>query len=165
LHVDVGAQPRVVGEIPAVMVGIFVDHDLVAVPEPVTAQSEVKGGDAESEAAEPETGGTASANAPDVAAAEAAGESAMFKGMVEVESGIVSPGVVADPGAIMMDVRGFGMAFHVATRSRSCRSAANRSGTMFGNESATDGVAAATATVASMLREGRDGKEYSYCQN
>jgi len=114
LHVDVGAESRVVGEVPAVMVGIFVDHDLVAVPEPVTAQGKIKGGDAESEAAKPEAVGTASANAPYMAAAEATGESAMFPGMIEVEAGIVSPGIVPDPFSVVVDVRSFWVAFAVA---------------------------------------------------
>src|SRR5580692_311408 len=82
LHVNVGAQPRVVSEIPAVMVGVFVDHDLVAVPEPVSAQGQVKRGNAERPAVEPEAAGAASANAPYVPAAEAAGEVAMLPGMI-----------------------------------------------------------------------------------
>src|SRR5580692_10933609 len=82
LHVNVSSQPRVIGEIPAVMVGIFVDHDLVAGPEPVSAQSEVKRGDAEGPAVEPETAGAASANAPYVPAAESAREVAMLPGMI-----------------------------------------------------------------------------------
>ena len=164
LDVDVRPQPRVVGEIPAVMVGIFVDHDLVAVPEPVTAQGKVKGCDAESEAAKPETGGTATANAPYMAAAEAAGESAMLKGMIDVEAGIIASGVVADPRAVVVNVRSFGMALPIGARGRSGRRAAHRRGTMFGNESATDGVAA-TSAVVTVLRQSRDGKDDSYCQN
>jgi len=164
LDVDVRPQPRVVGEIPAVMVGIFVDHDLVAVPEPVTAQGKVKGGDAESEAAKPETGRTASANAPYMAAAEAAGESAMLKRMIDVEAGIIASGVVADPGAVVVNVRSFGMAFPIAAGGGSGRRAAHRRGTMFGNVSATDGVAA-TSAVVTVLRQGRDGKDHSYSQN
>ncbi len=111
---DVGAELHVVGEIPAVVVGVFVDHDLVAVPEPVIAEGQVKGADAEVEAAEPETVGAASGDAPDMAAAEAAGEVAMLPGMIEVEAGVIASGVVPDPFAVVVDVRGFGMAFMVA---------------------------------------------------
>ena len=96
------------------MVGIFIDHDLVAVPEPVTAQGKVKGGDAEIEAAKPEAAGAASTDAPDVAAAEASGEAAMFPGMIEVETGVIASGVVSNPSAVVVDVRGVGMAFPVA---------------------------------------------------
>ena len=146
------------------MVGIFVDHDLVAVPEPIAAQGQVKGGDAESEAAKPETGGTASANAPDVAAAEAAGESAMLKGMIKVEAGIITAGIMSNPGAVVVNVRSFGMALPVGAGGGSGRCATHRSGTMFGNESATDSVAAASA-MATVLRQSRDGKHDSYSQN
>src|SRR5271169_3949927 len=75
---NVGAQPDVVSEIPAVVVGIFVDHDIVAVPEPVIAIGQVKRGDAEVVAAKPETAGIASLNAPAVSAAKAAVEAAML---------------------------------------------------------------------------------------
>jgi hypothetical protein len=34
-YVDVCTQPDVVGEIPAVMVRVAIDHDVVAVPQPV----------------------------------------------------------------------------------------------------------------------------------
>ena len=101
---------HVVGEIPAVVVGIFVDHDLVAVPVPVVAIGEIKRGNAEVEAAKPEAAGAASADAPDVAAAEAAGEAAMLPGMIEVEAGVVASSVVSNPLAVVVDVRSFGMA-------------------------------------------------------
>jgi hypothetical protein len=136
------------------MVGIFIDHDLIAVPEPVTAQGKVKGGDAESEAAKPETAGAASTDAPDVAAAEAAGEAAVLPGMIEVEAGVIASGVVSDPSAVVVDVRSFRMAFPVAIR-LGCGPggrAASRGWTVVRNVSATNGMTTASA-VASMLRE------------
>jgi hypothetical protein len=167
LHVDVGAQPDVVGEIPAVVVGVFVDDDLVAVPEPVTAESQVKRGDAEVEAVEPETVGTTSGNAPDVAAAEAAGEMAMLPGVIEVEAGIVRSGVMSDPGAVVVDVRGRGMAVIVVKTGCGVGNCAMSSWwTVLRNESASDGVAAAVGSVLCMGRQGKNqgrseqGKEY-----
>src|SRR5580658_4853928 len=103
LHVDVGAQPYVVRQIPAIMVGVFVDDDLIAVPEPVTAEAEVESGHTEVEAAKPEAARTASGDAPHVAAAEAAGEVAVLPGMIEVESGVSRSSVMTDPGAVVVD--------------------------------------------------------------
>ena len=50
---DVGAKSYVVGEVPAFVVGIVVDDDVVAIPEPVVAEAEVIRRDAEIKAAEP----------------------------------------------------------------------------------------------------------------
>src|ERR1700689_2249618 len=110
LHVNVSSQPRVVGEIPAVMVGIFVDHDLVAIPEPVGGQCQVKRGNAESPSVKPETARTAPADVPHVAASEAAGETAVLKGMIKVETGIIASSVMPYPGAVVVDVWGFWVA-------------------------------------------------------
>jgi len=56
--VNVGAKPYVIRQIPSDVVRIFVDHDLIRIPEPVTAEAEVIRGDAEVEPAEPETART-----------------------------------------------------------------------------------------------------------
>src|SRR5258708_3836958 len=131
------------------MIGIFIDHDLVGVPEPVAAQGKVKRGDAEGEAAKPEAIGTASANAPDVAAAEASGEAAMLSGMIDVEAGVIAPGVVPDPFAVVVDVRSFGVAFAVAIAlgRGSGRCATNGSRTVFGNVSTANGMTTASSTA------------------
>ena len=92
------------------MVGVFVNDDIVAVPKPVAAEADVVGSNAKVEAAEPETIGTAAAEVPDVAAAEAASKVAVLPGMVEVVVDVVMAGVVADPFAVGMNVRRVGMA-------------------------------------------------------
>jgi len=143
------------------MVGIFIDHDLIAVPEPVTAQGKVKGGDAESEAAKPETAGAASTDAPDVAAAEAAFKATMLPGMIKVETGVIASSVVSDPTAVVVDVRGVGVAFPVAIilgRGPGWRAASGR-WTVVRHVSATHCMTAsavATAAVITVLRKGRD---------
>lgn len=145
LHVDVGSQPHVVGEIPALVIRVVIDYDLVAVPEPVVGIGQVKWRDAEIEAAKPKAVGTTSCNAPHVTTAEAAGEASMLERMIEVEAGVLSPSVMPDPLAIMVDVRSFWMACSIAIgsfgRSLVWRSARG-SRTMRGNVSTTDGMAA-----------------------
>ena len=98
---DVGSEAVVVGEVPAGVVGVFVDDDVVGVPVPAVDVGEVPGGYAEVEASEPEAGGSASAEAPDVGGTEAGGEVAVLPGVVEVVVGIVAAGVVADPAALI----------------------------------------------------------------
>jgi hypothetical protein len=80
-----------------------------------------------------------------VTTAEAAGEASMLERMIEVEAGVLSPSVMPDPLAIMVDVRSAWMACSIAIGSfgrglvwRSARG----SRTMRGNVSTTDGMAA-----------------------
>lgn len=106
---DVGAEADVIGQVPAVVIGILVDDDLVGVPEPIVAVIEVRGRDGEIKAAEPEALAIAAGDAPDVAAAEAAVEVAVLPRMIEMETGVIAAGIVADPLAVGVDVRSFRM--------------------------------------------------------
>jgi hypothetical protein len=92
------------------VVGIVIDHDLVAIPIPVPCVAEIERRNAELEAVKPKAVGTASANAPDMAASEAAGEASMFEGTVEVVASVIPPGVVSNPLAVVVNVRSFGVA-------------------------------------------------------
>lgn len=105
----IGAKANVVGEIPAIVVGIVVDHNLVAVPIPIVAVGIVIGCDAEIEAAEPEAFAIAAGDPPDVATANAAGETAMLPDTIEMIVGIIAAGFVADPLVIVVNVRSVGM--------------------------------------------------------
>ena len=105
----IGAKANVVGEIPAIVVGIIVDHDLVAVPIPIVAVGIVIGCDAEIETAEPEAFAIAAGDAPFVTAADAAGKAAMLPGTIEMIVGIIAAVFVADPLVIVVNVRSVGM--------------------------------------------------------
>ena len=118
LHVDIGAESHVVGKVPAWVVGIVVDHDLVVRPIPVIDVVQIKRSHTEVEAVKPKAVGPASADAPDVATAEATGEAAMFEGTIEVVACVVSSSVVSNPLAVVVNVRGFGVALLVAIRPR-----------------------------------------------
>jgi hypothetical protein len=110
LYVAVGTEPRVVGQVPTIVVGIFIHYDLIGTPVPISAETVVSGSDPEGKSAEPEAIAVAAFDAPDVACAEAAREAPMFPGMIEMITGIVAAGVVADPGIVGVNVRGFGVA-------------------------------------------------------
>jgi len=114
--VNVGAQAYVVSEIPAVVVGIFVNHHVVAVPIPVIGVSKVKRGDAEVEATKPETPGIPTLDAPTMSTAEATLKAAVLPRVVLAKAVIIPPHVVPNPFAVVVDVWGFGMAVAVLIR-------------------------------------------------
>lgn len=107
--VHIGAEPDVVSQVPAIVVGIFVNHDIVAIPKPVPAITDVEGGYAETKTAEPETVRASAAEMPYMATAEAAGEVSMLPGMIEMIVDVGPAGVVADPLAVVMNVGSIGM--------------------------------------------------------
>ena len=91
------------------MIRVFVDDDVITIPEPAITEADIHRGDAEVEAAEPKATGAASRQVPDMASTEAACEAPVLLGMIEVVVRIVAPGVVADPLAVGMDVRCVGV--------------------------------------------------------
>lgn len=111
---NVGAQPHIVGEVPSYVIGVFVDHDVIAVPIPAVAIGKVKRGDTEVEAAKPETAGITTLDAPPVCAAETAFKAAVLPGVVDAESVVIPSRVVTNPFAAVVDVRSLGMVFPVS---------------------------------------------------
>ena len=91
------------------MVGIVIDDEVIAVPEPVAAEADVVGSNGEIKAAEPEAAGAASGEVPDVATADATGEVSVRPRVIEVVVSVATAGVVADPFVVGMDVRGVGV--------------------------------------------------------
>ena len=170
----VGAEPRIVGQVPAIVVGIFVDGDLVGAPVPIAAEAIVSGSDAEGKSAEPEAFPIAAFNAPDVAAAEASGEAAMFPNMIEMIAGIIAAGLVADPLIVGVNVRCFRVAGLVGKfRSFLWRSVLRRPSwwrTVSGNMAVADvasfgRTSVLSASVLFFLRESRYGTDQKHCQN
>ena len=97
-HVNVDAETGIVGEVPAWVVRVGIEDDVVGIPEPAIAISNVGRSDTEEEAAEAEAGRTAATETPDLSGADRAGEAAMLPRMVEV----IGPGVwgVTHPAAV-----------------------------------------------------------------
>jgi hypothetical protein len=54
LDVNISAEADVVGEIPAWIVRVGIENDVVGIPEPAVAEGNVRGSDAEVVTAEPE---------------------------------------------------------------------------------------------------------------
>jgi hypothetical protein len=108
--VDVDAQADIVGKIIAGVVGIFIDHDVVVVPEPIVGIVVVVRCELEVDAADAEPLAAAAAKPPDVLRANAEGEASMFPGMVQMIVLVAAAGVVSHPNIILVDMRGLGMA-------------------------------------------------------
>ena len=88
---NIRAQSYVVGEIPTIVVRIFIDHELIPIPKPIVAVDGVIIGHGEVKAPEPESSRAATFNPIDVPSAEAAGEAAMLPRLVLMIAGIVRP--------------------------------------------------------------------------
>src|SRR5208282_3614747 len=95
---NISAEPHVIGQVPADVVGIRVDDDLVRVPKPAVAEGNVSRGNVPVPAVKPEAPRTAASKMPYMAAAEAARELTMGPGLFDMIPRIAGAGVVADPG-------------------------------------------------------------------
>jgi hypothetical protein len=91
------------------MVWVFIDHDLVSIPEPVIAEVVVVCGNVEVEATKPETLPVSSSQAEDMAAAEAASKASMFPSSIDAVVGIITAGIMSDPLIVRVNVGSFRM--------------------------------------------------------
>lgn len=109
------AEPDVICQIPADVVRIGVQHDVIRVPQPVAAIVIVVRCDAEVEPTEAETVSVAALEPIDVAAADFTGEVPMLPGPIQVIVGVVAASVMTNPLIILrVNVRGLGMSGLVA---------------------------------------------------
>jgi hypothetical protein len=109
-HVDVGAEPNVVGEVPAVMIGIGVEDDVIIIPEPVVGVVRVVWGHLKEEAIDVESIALAAAKPPDVLPTDWPRKVSLSPGMPETIAGIVAAGAVSHP-RVGVDSRGFEVAW------------------------------------------------------
>jgi len=109
LYVNVGSEADVVGQIPAWVIRVIVDYDVIGSPIPIGTVAEVIGSYAEVESAKPEAARAATADAPDMSGTDFAGEVSVLPGMVEMIMSIIAPGAMADPLSIGVNVRSLGM--------------------------------------------------------
>ena len=112
---DIGAEAGVIREVPAWVIGIVVQHDVIAVPQPIVGVVVVVRRDAPEITSEPETVAASAFDAINVIAANFAAEVSVFPNVVLVVTSIVAASVMADPLIVLsMNVRSFGMAWLVA---------------------------------------------------
>ncbi len=102
-------ETYVIGEIPAGMIGIVVDHDLIGIPEPAIAIGHLSGKHAEVVSTKPEPRWTASRQTPYVFRTEAEREAPVLPGAVEPETRVVATRGMSDPGFAVVDVGSIGV--------------------------------------------------------
>ena len=111
---DISTEPNVVGQVPAIVIRIVIDDDVVTVPGPVATEAKIDRSDAEVESAEPEAAWTPAGKMPPVTVPNSAWKVAVLPRMVKMEAGVIAPIVVADPLSVSVNVGSFGMTFLVA---------------------------------------------------
>ncbi len=102
LHVHVGSQPHVVGEIPARMIRIFIDHDLISAPVPPIAIAQIIRSHAKVESAKPETARTAAPIRHNMPRPKPSTKMPMLPGVVKMIVRVVTPRSMSNPMAIIM---------------------------------------------------------------
>lgn len=108
----VGAQARIIRKIPARIVGIFVDDDLIAIPVPVGHDVVIESRDVPIKIIEPEASGTSASESPHVPGAETAGETTVRPGVFEMIMHVITTSFVANPTVVTgVYVGDAGMAF------------------------------------------------------
>jgi len=160
-HVNVRAEPDVICQIPADVVRVVVNHDLVGIPEPVVAEAKVIRGNAKKEAAKPKAARAASDDPPDVASADATWKMSVLPGMIEMVMGIIAAGIVADPVVTLdLDVRCVWVSGFLVVAAVRC--GWNRL-SLIGTRAMSGNVAATNLRVAaSLLRKSRK-RQYEHC--
>ena len=107
---NIHTQPRVVSKIPADVVGIFIDHDRIARPEPPAAVRNVPRRDAPVKIAKPEAIRPSPREMPDVPGPESTPKMPVLPGMIEVVMRVAAARIVADPVVVLVNVGSIRMA-------------------------------------------------------
>jgi len=85
-HMNVSAKPYVIRQIPTLVVGVVIDHNVVAVPQPAITESHVRRCDVPVPSVEPKTSGATTAEVPNMVATESAGEVSVLPRFVEMQA-------------------------------------------------------------------------------
>jgi hypothetical protein len=104
-HVDVGSKPRVIGQIPARMIRVLVNHDRIGIPKPIGDIRIIEWSDGKVEAVEPEAVTVTTLEMEDMAGPEATPEVTVLEGALQMKSAVSRSPIVSDPAAIVLDVR------------------------------------------------------------
>ncbi len=104
-HVDVGSKPGVIGQIPARVIRILVNHDRIGIPKPIGDIRIIEWGDGKVEAIEPAAVAVTTLKMENMALPEASPEVTVLKGAFQMKSTVSLSPIVSDPAAIVLDVR------------------------------------------------------------
>src|SRR5579871_3448150 len=108
------AQAHVVGQIPADMIGVLIDHDAIAIPVPIVTGAIVESGHIKVESIKPKSISGSSSQGPNMVRPKPAVESSMHPWALETIVIAVMVTIMPDPSAVIMDVRKIRMSIMVA---------------------------------------------------
>ncbi len=100
------------------MVGIIIDYDLVAIPNPIIDESIIVGRHGKEKAAETKSLRATARQPPHMGWPNATTEVAVLPRMIEVVMEVVPSRVVANPGVVIVDVGCIWMTLHIAVIAR-----------------------------------------------
>ena len=103
-HMHIGPKPGVVCEVPAGMIGILVNHDGVAIPEPAINIAKLVWEYAEKVTVKPEPIAVPALEPENMAGSKTAAKASMFPRMIKVEASIIRSRIVPDPFTVRLDV-------------------------------------------------------------
>jgi hypothetical protein len=95
------------------VIRVVVDHDLIGVPQPIAGEGEIVRRDTEEEPVEPETSRATAPEAKGMSPAEAAVETTVLPGMIEVVLAVVTTRVMTNPAAVRVHMRRIRMSIAV----------------------------------------------------
>lgn len=169
---DVGSEADVIGKIPADVIWIVVEDDVIGRPVPAGAVVEIVRCDAEEISTEPEAHRTASGKTPDMSAAGFTGKMSVLPRVVKMIIRVVRACIVADPLIVGVHVRRFGMAFLlVDCRPPLCLGGwsgmLSRRGTVAGNVATANLILRVRrrSIMAPLLAKSHDGADQYSCEN
>ena len=113
-HVNVGSESHVVGKIPANVIGIIVDDNVVAIPIPVGDKCYISRRDTPVPVIEPEATRSTPYQAPPVRRTETSVKATVLPWLIEVIVAVIAASIMAHPSIAGVNVRGIGMARVVA---------------------------------------------------
>src|ERR1700675_2356179 len=111
---DVSSYSDVVRKVPAHVIGIIVEGNVVRIPEPAVCVSEIVRGNRKIKTVEPETVGTSAPKTPDMSTANAAIKTTMFIRVIEPIMRVAAACIVAYPLSVGMDVGSLRVSLPVA---------------------------------------------------
>lgn len=99
LDMKISAETWVVSEVPAGVVGVVINNDVIRVPAPTVSVGKVKRRNVPVPSVEPEAAWIAAGEMPHMMRTKAAGPAAVLPGAIETIMRIVTARIVADPDA------------------------------------------------------------------
>jgi hypothetical protein len=105
IDVDVSSRAGIVSQVPARVIRIFVDHDIIAVPVPIVDVTVIEWRDPEIESVKPKTVPVAATQVEHMAGTETACEVPVLPWMILMKTWVVAALIMSNPLIVSVNVR------------------------------------------------------------